>query len=235
MKFAYIDVKFKGKINLSKSFIDSLPKIISFYTTIQFSDQKEKLIKQIEESGRKVLLLQTSHTWKPGQILGCNLEIVKEKVDGFVYVGDGDFHPTALVYNNKKPVFQYDPFSKKSRVITPDYVEKQRKRNQAAKAHFLTKKNIGVLISVKSGQNFTRRSLKLRSLYPEKNFYFFASNNVEFQELENFPFIEVFVNTACPRIGLEDQKKFSKPVVNLADVEELAENLSPGSKYPLTV
>jgi diphthamide biosynthesis enzyme Dph1/Dph2-like protein len=58
---------------------------------------------------------------------------------------------------------------------------------------------------------------------------------VEFQELENFPFIEVFVNTACPRIGLEDQKKFPRPVVNLADVEELADNSLPGDKYPLTV
>jgi len=235
MKYFYIDAKFKGKIKLSSSFLDSLPKKVAFYTTIQFAEQKEKLIKQIEDSGRKVSLLQTSHTWKPGQILGCNLEIVKEKVDGFVYVGDGDFHPTALVYNNKKSVFQYDPFAKTSRVITPEYVNKQRKRNQAAKTHFLTKNNIGVLISVKSGQNFTNRALKLRRLYPEKNFYFLASNNVGFQELENFPFIEVFVNTACPRIGLEDQKKFPKPVVNLADVEELVDNLSPGSKYPLTV
>ena len=31
-----------------------------------------------------------------GQILGCNLEIVKEDIDAFVYIGDGDFHPTAL-------------------------------------------------------------------------------------------------------------------------------------------
>ena len=180
MKYFYLNAKFKGKINLSKSFLDSLPKKVTFYTTIQFAEQKEKLIKQIKDSGRNVSLLQTSHTWKPGQILGCNLEIVKEDIDAFVYIGDGDFHPTALVYNNKKSVFQYDPFSKKSRVITQEYVEKQRKRNQAAKVHFLTKKNIGVLISVKSGQNFTNRALKLRGLYPEKNFYFLASNNVLF-------------------------------------------------------
>ena len=54
--------------------------------------------------------------------------------------------------------------------------------------------------------------------YPDKKFYFFVDNTISYGQLENFPFVEVWVNTACPRIGLDDQEAFRKGVLNLKDV-----------------
>ncbi|MBI2112760.1 diphthamide synthesis protein, partial [Candidatus Woesearchaeota archaeon] len=51
-----------------------------------------------------------------------------------------------------------------------------------------------------------------------KKFYFFVDNTISYGQLENFPFVEVWVNTACPRIGLDDQEAFRKGVLNLKDV-----------------
>ena len=41
---------------------------------------------------------------------------------------------------------------------------------------------------------------------------------VAFAELENFPFIECFVNTACPRIAYDEADKIGKAVVNVDEI-----------------
>ena len=63
-------------------------------------------------------------------------------------------------------------------------------------------------------------ALKLKELYPEKNFYFFVGDNFIEYEVENFPFIESWVNTACPRIGQDDIVRFKFPLVNIKDVQK---------------
>ena len=57
----------------------------------------------------------------------------------------------------------------------------------------------------------------LEKRYADKKFYYFIDNVVSFDQLENFNFIEVWVNTACPRVGFDDQEKFAKGVINLND------------------
>ena len=53
----------------------------------------------------------------------------------------------------------------------------------------------------------------------EKNCYIFAFDTLDFSQIENFPFVECWVNTACNRI-LDDYGKFPKPLIDLADLEE---------------
>jgi 2-(3-amino-3-carboxypropyl)histidine synthase len=105
-------------------------------------------------------------------------------------------------------------------MLDTSIVEQKLKRKQGSIAKFYASDNIGVLVSTKPGQNFLKASLKLKQLYPKKNFYFIVNNNVDFSQLENFPFIECWINTACPRIGIDDVYKFQKPVVNLDDVAQ---------------
>ena len=65
-----------------------------------------------------------------------------------------------------------------------------------------------------------KRALELEQEYPDKEIYFFLDNTYDFNSLEDFPFIDVWVNTACPRIGFDDSIKISKPVVNLEEVKK---------------
>ncbi len=83
---------------------------------------------------------------------------------------------------------------------------------------FHTSTQIGVFISSKWGQEYKNSALKLKNQYKDKNFYFFVGDNFIESEMENFPFIECWVNTACPRIGQDDIVRQSKPVVNIKDI-----------------
>ncbi|AJF60911.1 TPA: 2-(3-amino-3-carboxypropyl)histidine synthase [Candidatus Woesearchaeota archaeon] len=217
MKFLFIEAKYDGIIKVPKSVIEKLPQTIGLFFTVQFIDSLESIKKDIEKTGRTVKLLKGKHTKQPGQIYGCNLEKF-DGVDAFLYVGDGLFHPKALVLGNEQHVHIWNPVDKKYSVVTKSLMEKEVKRQKAAYSSFLMKENIGVLVSTKSGQSYLQQALKLKEKYPEKNFYYIAFDTIEFDKLEDFPFVDVWVNTACPRIGWDDTKRTAKPMVDLGTV-----------------
>ena len=93
-----------------------------------------------------------------------------------------------------------------------------RKRLTAAKTAFFMSKNIGVLVTTKQGQNKLSEFMKIKNNYKDKNFYFLVNNNLEPEKLEDFSFIECFVNTACERIAIDDYKKFRKPIINFEEL-----------------
>ena len=142
-------------------------------------------------------------------------------MDGFLYVGDGEFHANALVLGQKdenefKEVMNYNPINKKFKSFKIKDVEKILKRYKGGLMKFLSSNNIGVLISIKPGQEQLKMSKKLEKY--DKNFYYFLSNDIDFSKKEDFPFIEYWVNSACPRLGFENS------VVNLTDALD-AENI----------
>jgi len=224
MKVVHIEARLNGIITLPDSFISKLPKIIALFTPIQLLHSQNSLVQQIEDSGRKVLLFKTGHTRHKGQILGCNVqpfsEYADEKFDAFVYVGDGLFHPKALIWkNDDKKVYIYNPFRDEDLVLDKKIIDKEKKRHIAALSRFQLANRVGVLITTKPGQFFLKKALELRKEYPDKEFFYVMDNTINFEALEDFPFVEIWVNTACPRIGYDDVPKISKPVVNLEDVK----------------
>ena len=80
---------------------------------------------------------------------------------------------------------------------------------------FHTSKNIGVLISKKPGQ-LDLKPLNLEKRFPKKKFYFFLADEIRKEDLENFNFIDIFVNSACPRIAYDEFENIS--LINLEDI-----------------
>ena len=216
MKQMFVEARFEGKNKIPEELIDKLPLNVALFSTVQFLDSLEYIKKQITDSGRKVVVVKGRHAKYCGQILGCSIDKVKG-VGGFLYIGDGRFHPIALKLKNEKPVFVYNPFSKKYKELEESDVERVRKKIKGARLKFLTSEEIGVLVSVKPGQQFLNSALELRKKYPDKNFYFLMFDSIDFGSLEDFSFVDMFVNTACPRII----DKFRKPLINIEDIEEL--------------
>ena len=133
-------------------------------------------------------------------------------------MGDGWFHPNEILLHNEKPVIAYNPFSDHLEILDPKDVERIKRLKKGALLSFHSKKSIGVIVSLKPGQLFFRPALKLEERYPDKTFHYVVFNTIEFFQMDNFNFVECWVNTACSRIGVDDLEKFSKPVVNLEDV-----------------
>jgi 2-(3-amino-3-carboxypropyl)histidine synthase len=220
MKSFFVTVNYDKKITIPKDVINKLPQKIMLFMTAQLINQQKEMIKFLNENGKTVLLEKPRHTIHVGQILGCDTEIINGDFDAFFYIGDGLFHPQALIMNNSKPVHVWDAINEKYRFLTSDDAKLIRKKIGVAKTAFMMAENVGVLVTTKPGQNKLLSFMKIKDKYPNKKFYYLVNNSVNFDTLEDFPFIEVFVNTACERIAYDDYDKFRKPVLNFEDLPE---------------
>lgn len=227
MKTLFLEAAYKGKVELCKEVISYLTKnnvkSVALFASIQFVNNLSKVEEQLKELGIKVISSKPARAGVERQLLGCDVYAdslnLSEEVDAFLYIGDGKFHPLALVYSQiDKEVICNDPVNRKMSILDVEDVKKVMKRSKGALVKFHSFENIGVIVTIKPGQEQFRKSLELEKKYPEKKFYYFVDNNVSFDQLENFPFIDVWVNSACPRLGLDEQEMFRKGVVNLRDV-----------------
>lgn len=213
MRVAHIEARYTGDISIPEA---DMPKVIGLFTTVQFIGQIDSMKKQLEERGHEVRLFKGRHAKYEGQILGCSIEEFPG-VDAFLYVGDGEFHPIALSLKNSKPVFVYNPFSRSFSRLDESRAKQYKKTRETALKKFYMSEKVGILVSTKPGQNQLNRALELKRKL-DKEAYILLSDNIDFEGLENFPFIECFVNTACPRISLDDQKRAPRPIVSIDDI-----------------
>lgn len=214
-----VEGRYKGKIDLSNLDTSILPKNIGLATTVQFLDFVDEIKKYLENNGKMVFVDKIKQKYE-AQLLGCDTgatEKIKYNVDAFLYIGTGIFHPLGIALNIDKEVFCYDPISAILSKIDREQVEKYNKKRRIAYMKFLEATEIGILVSLKPGQNNFRKAVELKKQLKDKNCYIFAFDTLDFAQVENFPFIECWVNTACDRI-LDDYEKFLKPLVDLSDI-----------------
>ncbi|MFH1399202.1 MAG: diphthamide synthesis protein [Candidatus Woesearchaeota archaeon] len=209
MRVMFVEARSKLAVKLSKAQIAMLPKRVGVCATVQHVHDLDILVRQIEATGRCAVLITGKHSKYKGQILGCDV-LADCAVDTYIFVGTGGFHIGQFA--GLKPVFTYNPETKR--------LQKQvvHARNKGAYCKFLAAERVGVIVSVKHRQNRLQEALGLQKKYRAKKFYFLLFDDVDFGQLENFPFIECFVNTACPRLAYDEAAKFPKPVVDLRDI-----------------
>ncbi len=150
-----------------------------------------------------------------GQVLGCDissLKSIENMVEAFIVVGSV-FHALGLALLTSKPTFAADPHTQKvkelsevkSRILRQRYINIQL---------FKDVKNVAVIVSVKPGQKRLGLAYKIDKLlknYGKNSFVLMADEITPNTILENR--FEGFVNTACPRLSIEDHVQFSKPVL----------------------
>ena len=222
MKLMMIEGRYKGKIDLSNLDTTILPKNIGLATTVQFIDFLDEIKQYLENDGKNVFIDKTRQKYE-AQLLGCDIggaEKIKDKIDAFLYIGTGKFHPLGIALNIDKEVFCYDPINVIFSKIDRSEVEKYNKKRKAAYMKFLEAEEIGILVSLKPGQNNFKKAVELKRQLKDKNSYIFVFDTLDFSQLENFPFVQCWVNTACNRM-LDDYDKFQKPLVDLSDIEKM--------------
>ncbi|MBW2985380.1 diphthamide synthesis protein [Candidatus Woesearchaeota archaeon] len=226
MKVLFLDAPYTGKVELCKKTIDFLKKNkvknTALYASVQFVNKLEKVKEQLKKLKIKITTSKAARTHVESQLLGCvsyheslNLSDLS-KIDYFLYIGDGKFHPYALMYAQKEIICN-DPMTESMNLITQEDLKSIINRYNASLKKFLASDTIGTITTVKPGQEQLFTALELEKRYINKKFYHFIDNNVSFDQLENFPFIDIWINTACPRIGTDDQEKFIKGVININD------------------
>jgi 2-(3-amino-3-carboxypropyl)histidine synthase len=209
MKRIFIEAKASiGKVEFDTS---SLPKKIGIVTTIQYLSEMKKIVDFLWKKDVKAVVA--------GQVLGCNsssADKLKDEVDAFLYVGSGEFHPIGVALRTGKQVFVLHPESMKMSKVEQADVDRIKKKKRGMLAKFHSSKIIGVLLTTKEGQSMVQGGLKkvseLEKKFPDKKFYHFICDTLDYNQLLNFPFVECWLNTMCPRV-MED--------VNVLNVEDI--------------
>lgn len=191
MKTAFIEVTGNKEIKLSKDMKGK----VGLVATAQYLHQIKDLNKQIKNSV------------PCGQVLGCNITNAIKDVDCYLFIGDGRFHAIELARETGKEVFIASGDK-----ITKQDIEKYERQRKGRILKYLNSKKIGILLTTKN-QKFGDEK-KLRKVMKDKEVYTFISDYIDVNELENFPDIDMFVNTACPRIE-------SKRIINAEEVFKL--------------
>ncbi len=243
MDVLFLDAPYTGKVELCPKTLRYLQKekykTVALYASVQFCNNLSTVRKQLEAAGITAVTSKADRTHVPGQLLGCDSYHqslhLHQDVDCFLYLGDGKFHPLALVYAQKdlpafKEVVCDDPLRRQMQILSLRDLQGILLKYRGALMKFLASKTIGIIITIKPGQEQLRPSFALEKKYPDKKFYYFIDNTISFDQLENFNFIDVWVNTACPRIGVDDQEKFRRGVINLTDALRVEEILG---RWPL--
>ena len=103
---------------------------------------------------------------------------------------------------NEKPVFWFNPLTKEWGEFGRKEFEEVKLKKKVALMKLGSARKVGVIVSTKEGQNHLQGevvNLKKKLESEGKEVYLFLCNEVK--DLENFPFIEAWINTACPRIA----------------------------------
>ncbi len=229
-KTIFIEAKWTGKISLGKDVIDHFKRnsvtSIALFASVQFLELSE-VRRQLEEEGFNIITTKAKRTHAETQVLGCDAyhdsfdKDIFGDAEGFLYIGDGLFHPKALLLaqretGNIREVVIWDPVSEKMRVIDEGTVKAQVSKTKANLKRFISAETIGVLVTVKPGQQYLEAAKQLKSHLEAqgKKVYIFMDDMLKIDQFENYPFIDAWVNTACPRIGLDDHVHASKPLIN---------------------
>ena len=219
MKTVFINAKYTGKVELNKIELDKLPKRIGIVTTAQFLDNIKDMIGYLKNNGKEIYIGKNKQKFN-GQILGCDVsaaEKIKEKVDAFLYIGSGNFHPLGVALKTNKDVFIFNPATSIFSKLDNNEIENYKKMKKAKYVKFLHSDNIGILVSTKPGQCSYNKAVEIKKNLESKGkkAFIFAFDTLNANEMENFPFIDFWVNTACPRIADDEDKK------NVIDMSEL--------------
>lgn len=228
MKVMIIEAKYETEIIIPPEVIKKLPQKVTLAVPVQYRDALQKIIEQLAKQGITATPLKGFHSKYPGQILGCDLVSTAQGSDAFFYVGDGLFHPKTLLLKTEKPVHCYFPQMNEYKIMTKKDVEEILNRQRAAQFVFLNATSIGLLVTTKYGQKNLKAALAIKNwLRRKKKVTLFLADALDWNDLENYPFVDVWVNTMCPRISYDDQSKFRKPVLDLSEAIELLKAEDP--------
>ncbi len=177
--------------------------------------------KYLEEAGFDVTVpVGGARLTFPGQVLGCNYSGDDPTVGHYIFLGSGDFHPIGLVLHTGKPLAMLDPYTSEATEMGRERIELILRQRSALIMSSMDKNRFGILIGSKPGQMRRNLALRMKNKLEKhgKKGYLLAMEHVGPELIDFYP-VDVFVNTACPRIAIDDAVKYAKPMITPYELE----------------
>lgn len=199
---------------------------IGIVTTIQHVHQLDEIKSFYEKNGKNVFIGKPyGFAKKPGQILGCDIgsaATINGSVDAFVYFGGGMFHPLGALLSTTKPFLVIEPYNHSIEFID-NLRETYSRRSKGKILASVEAKKFAIMVSTKNGQQNMNLGKLLKSKVESKGLQaqVLVANNFDFESLNNMLEFDAFVNTACPRIAIDDTDRLNKPLLSANELMEV--------------
>lgn len=192
---------------------------IGLATSVQHLQMLNGARELLVRAGKTVIIGDALRMGYAGQVIGCdysNVKSIANEVEAYLFVGGGMFHALGIALSTSKPTVIADPYDNRAYSIDEE-AQKLLKAHWACIEQAQHAKAFGVLVGLKPGQKRLDEALKIKALVEKhgKTAYLLAIREVTPEALLEFPTIDAYVNTACPRISLDAPGKFSKPVLTI--------------------
>jgi 2-(3-amino-3-carboxypropyl)histidine synthase len=215
-------IEAKARVNVKEAVKKAIPLLkrwnnIGLITTVQHAHMINEARELLLEAGKTVAIGDMGRLKHAGQVIGCdysNAKSVLKDVEVFLFVGGGRFHAIGATLATAKPTIVADPFEKRAYSIEKE-VQKIIRQRWASIREAEKAKSFGVFVGLKPGQKRFDAAIEIKKKL-EKNgrrATLLAAREIAPNALMQFPNIEAFVNTACPRVALDEASKFLKPVL----------------------
>ena len=228
----YIEARYETDIeDLIKKSLKELKNYnkIALACSVQHMHQLPIAEKILKENGKEIFIPpKKGFAFYPGQVLGCEyngLKNIKDKFDAILVIGN-DFHALGAALAVPKKVILIDPFNRE--VYSMDKLrEKIIRQRIIAINKVKDARKIGIIIDNKPGQHFgSAHYIKNKLEKLDKEVILLSMNEITDDKLVNLYDIETFIETACPRISIEDYARFSKPVINYREALVVIDDLT---------
>ena len=195
---------------------------VGLATTVQHLHKLPEAAKLLEARGFNVHVPgRGPWSHETGQVLGCDyfgLKKIQSQVDSFLIIGSY-FHGLGAALSVEKPTVLADPYDGTVKVLDQDRDRIIRQRyamvDKARRAS-----NFGIIVSTKPGQSNPHMALSIQKQIEEagKKAVILYADEIVPQKLLDFTDIDVFVDTACPRLALDDPERFPKPIITRDEI-----------------
>jgi len=221
-----IYVEARATVNVNDAVEKALPMLeewrkIGLATTVQHVQTLDGVKEILLSVGKTVVIGDTGRLNYPGQVVGCdysNAKSVAKDVEAFLFIGGGQFHAIGIALSTSRPTVVADPYDKRAFSVDRE-AQKIIKQRWASIEEAKKARRFAVLVGLKPGQKRLEEAYSIKQKLEEnrKVVCLFVVREVVPEVLMEFPTVDAYVNTACPRISLDDASRFQKPVLTIKE------------------
>jgi len=217
-------VEARAVLNVDSAVRKALPLLskwrrIGLVTTVQHVQTLDHVKEMLLREGKTVVVGEAGRVSYAGQVIGCdysNAKSVAKDVDAFLFVGGGRFHALGVGLSTSKPTIVADPYGGNAFSIDEE-AKRVLKSRWANIEEAKRSKSFGILVGLKPKQQRFEEALQLKATLEQdgRAALLLAIREITPEALAGFPQIEAFVDTACPRVAVDDATRFRRPVLTV--------------------
>jgi 2-(3-amino-3-carboxypropyl)histidine synthase len=223
-KVPVVFVDAKAKIDVKDAVKKAFPYIkdwkrIGLVTSVQHAHLLDEARKELVKIGKTVAIADSGQLKHPGQVTGCNYsnaQSISKEVEAFMVISGGKFHAVGVALATSKPTIAVDPYENQVYNVEEE-TKKILKQRWACIEEARQTEEFGVLVGLKTGQKRIDKALEIQKKLEQhgKEAVLLALREITPEALMQFPTLDAFVNTACPRLALDDAERFRKPILSV--------------------